>query len=87
MEGAAAGASLGETAGRTTLPEMKCPRWLYSWVDRRDRIPRWLTWIYPLAHFCPEMDGLLIIDNLEDCFCGADKLKRSGKSLQVEEGC
>ena len=46
--------------------------WLYRWVDRRgnDRIPWWVRRIYKRAHWCPEMDGLLIIDNPEDCFCG-----------------
>jgi hypothetical protein len=43
---------------------------LYRWIDRRQRIP-WLWFkLSKTAHFCPEMDDLLILDNPEDCFCG-----------------
>lgn len=49
-------------------------RWLkwtyYRWIDRRGRIPRLATWLWPGAHWCPEMDDLLILWNVEDCFCG-----------------
>lgn len=46
---------------------------LYRWIDRRGRIPRWVFWFWKEAHFCYEMDGLLILDNPEDCFCGWSK--------------
>lgn len=46
---------------------------LYHWIDRRGRIPRWVFWIWRKAHWCPEMDGLLVMDNPEDCFCGHAK--------------
>ena len=49
---------------------MKCPRWLYRWIDRRGRIPLIVRRIWRNAHFCPEMDCLLVIDNTMDCFCG-----------------
>lgn len=57
---------------------MTCPRWLYRWIDERGRIPRWVRWLWPMAHWCPEMDDLLVVD-LEDvcsnCFCGiAEKI-------------
>ena len=43
---------------------------IYNWIERRGRIPFWARWIWPLSHWCPEMDSMLILDNLEDCFCG-----------------
>lgn len=43
---------------------------LYHWIDERGRIPRWVRWIWKKAHWCWDMDGLLIMDNPEDCFCG-----------------
>lgn len=46
---------------------------LYLWIHERGRIPRWVFWIWKGAHWCPEMDGLLIIDNTYDCFCGHAK--------------
>lgn len=52
-------------------------RWLtdrlYRWIDRRDRIPFWAFWIWPWAHWCPEMDDLLILtrEDCGNCFCGA----------------
>lgn len=49
---------------------MRCPRWLYRWIDERGRIPRWTRIFWPWAHWCPEMDFLLILDNTDDCFCG-----------------
>lgn len=49
---------------------MKCPNWLYRRIDRRGRLPRWVRWIWARAHWCPEMDELLVIDNWEDCYCG-----------------
>jgi hypothetical protein len=54
---------------------MRCPNWLYNWIERRDRIPRWVWLFWPKAHWCPEMDGLLIIDNVDDCYCGRCKRK------------
>jgi hypothetical protein len=58
-----------------------CPPWrmwgsltvksmLYRWVDKRNSIPFWVRWLFPKAHWCPEMDELLILDNVTDCFCG-----------------
>lgn len=52
---------------------MTCPRWLYRRIDRRGSIPRWVRWLWPKAHWCPEMDYLLVIGDdhdWEDCFCG-----------------
>ena len=49
---------------------MKCPLWLYKRINDRGRIPRWVRWVWRRAHWCPEMDELLIVDNGEDCFCG-----------------
>jgi hypothetical protein len=49
---------------------IRCPNWLYRWIDRRGYIPRWVRWLWPTAHWCLEMDALLIIDNVSDCFCG-----------------
>ncbi len=45
-------------------------RWLYRWIEWREYIPRWVRWIYRKAHWCPEMDEMLILDNAIDCFCG-----------------
>lgn len=45
-------------------------RRLYHWIDKRGSIPRWVRWIWKDAHWCWDMDGLLILDNPEDCFCG-----------------
>lgn len=58
---------------------IRCPNWLYNWIDRRGRIPGWVWWLWPLAHWCPEMDALLIVDNHMDCFCG-----RCGKRTRAE---
>ena len=44
-------------------------RWLYRWIDERGRIPFWTYWFFPKAHWCPEMDYLLILENTYDCFC------------------
>lgn len=44
-------------------------RMLYRWIDRRGRLPWILYKFWKTAHFCPEMDSLLILDNTEDCFC------------------
>lgn len=43
---------------------------VYHWIDKRGRIPRWARWFWPWAHFCCEMDDLLILGNTFDCFCG-----------------
>ena len=48
---------------------MKCPNWLYRRIWSRGQIPRWVRWIWQSAHWCPEMDELLVIDNVTDCFC------------------
>lgn len=59
---------------------MRCPLWLYRWIERRGRIPAWAWLLWPFAHWCPEMDELLIIDNLEDCFCGrCPKVRRRSR--------
>lgn len=44
-------------------------RMLYHWIDRRGKIPWVLFKLWRYAHFCPGMDGLLILGNPEDCFC------------------
>lgn len=49
--------------------KMRCPRWLYEWIEERGRIPLVVRWIWRRAHWCDEMDGLLVVSNLEDCFC------------------
>lgn len=43
---------------------------LHRWIEHRRRIPKFVRWYYPDAHFCEEMDMLLIIENSCDCFCG-----------------
>ncbi len=40
---------------------------LYRWIDRRGRIPRWVRWIYPSAHWCDALDHALILNG--DCCC------------------
>jgi hypothetical protein len=40
---------------------------LYRWLDRRGRIPRWVHWIYPNAHWCDALDYALILNG--DCCC------------------
>lgn len=53
--------------------------WIYRWIDRRGRIPMWCQRFWPWAHWCPEMDGLLVLtkSDLElDCFC--DERSRFG---------
>lgn len=53
---------------------MKAPKWLYKWVDDRGRIPFWVLWLWPTAHFCREVDYLLIIDDARVCrFCSHRK--------------
>lgn len=42
----------------------------WNWIDRRGRIPRWVRAIWPDAHFCGELDELLVLWNWDDCFCG-----------------
>lgn len=45
---------------------------LYNWIDRRGRIPIWVRIVYRYAHWCPEMDDLLILtraDAVRNCFC------------------
>lgn len=48
----------------------RCPNWLYRWVARRGAIPWIVRKLWPTAHWCTEMDALLVIDNVNDCFCG-----------------
>lgn len=51
---------------------MPCPRWLYRRWDRRGFIPRWAFLWWPHAHWCAEVDYLLIVDErdvLANCFC------------------
>lgn len=43
--------------------------WVETWIDRRGRIPFWAYWIWPKAHWCPAMDDLLILDDMDNCFC------------------
>lgn len=50
-------------------------RRLWHWINRRDVIPLWVKLFWRRAHWCPEMDGLLILDNTCDCFCGYVKHK------------
>lgn len=47
-----------------------CPNWLYRFVNWSGRIPKWVSWLWPTAHWCPGMASLLVIDNVHDCFCG-----------------
>ena len=42
---------------------------LYRWINWINVIPFWVHWLYPYVHFCPEMDGLLILDDIGNCFC------------------
>jgi hypothetical protein len=46
--------------------------WIYIWIDERGRIPSWAKWIWPKAHWCPEMDDLLCLSERDqtNCFCG-----------------
>lgn len=51
---------------------MNCPRWLRRRIEDRGFIPRWVHWIWPKAHWCPEMDDLLVVDRLDwewNCYC------------------
>jgi len=51
---------------------VRCPGWIWRWLDRRGDIPAWASWLWPRAHFCPEMDDLLVVDDrdvAENCFC------------------
>ena len=57
-------------------------KWLYNWIDKRGRIPKWVRWIYPRAHFCCELDYLLVLTDAENdeiasfCDCVDHKNKR-----------
>ncbi len=42
---------------------------IYDWIDERGRVPRWAGWIWRDAHWCSEMDYLLILWNTWDCCC------------------
>lgn len=55
----------------------KMPDWLYRWLDNRGRLPWIIRKLYPKAHFCPELDGLL--EDYRFCPCTTDTiLMRSG---------
>jgi hypothetical protein len=43
---------------------------LYRWIHGRGAFPYWVRWLYPKAHFCPEMDEMLVLDNVDECYCG-----------------
>lgn len=46
--------------------------WLYRRIDKRGRIPLWVRLVWRRAHWCSEMDDLLIIrlqDVLNNCHC------------------
>lgn len=46
--------------------------WLYRYVDNRGRVPWVVRKLYPYAHWCPEMDGLLCLtteDVAVNCYC------------------
>ena len=50
---------------------MKTLKWfIYDWIDRRGQIPFWATRVWKYAHWCPDMDGLLILWTIDNCFCG-----------------
>lgn len=49
---------------------MKCPRRFYNKWDDRGTVPKWAAFFWPWTHYCPDMDEMLIVDNLTDCFCG-----------------
>lgn len=45
---------------------------IYAWLDKRGTIPDWVWWFYPHAHWCCEMDSLLILDRRDlrfNCYC------------------
>lgn len=53
---------------------------LYNWIDRRNRIPAWVRLVYRYAHWCSEMDGLLILtreDAVRNCFCDRRPVDRA----------
>lgn len=64
---------------------LKCPGWLYRWIDRRGRIPWLVRKLWPTAHWCPEMDELLVVENIDDCFCNHcdDAKKRYWKEFSA----
>lgn len=43
---------------------------IYDWINKRGSIPWWARIIWRKAHWCPDMDELLILWNVQDCFCG-----------------
>jgi hypothetical protein len=49
---------------------------VYRYIWDLDRMPRWVVWLYPKGHWCHEMDGLPITNNLEDCFCEVGRKSR-----------
>lgn len=55
---------------------------LYRWVDRRGKVPRWVRWLWPRTHFCPDWDFLLLTDgdpDLECCTCGFAPQREVGR--------
>lgn len=45
---------------------------LYRWIDKRNSIPFVVRLVYRYAHWCPEMDDLLVLtrdDAVRNCFC------------------
>jgi hypothetical protein len=59
---------------------------LYRWLDERGSIP-WIVWkLWPEAHYCSEMDGLLCVPwdlSRESCFCGRiDQTERDARWQQ-----
>ena len=58
---------------------MKAPEWLREWIDNRGSIPWLVRLIWPTAHWCPEMDQLLILDYQDavwNCYCGYRGIKK-----------
>lgn len=52
---------------------MKAPKWLRRRIEKKGYIPWIVRVIWPTAHWCPEMDDLLILDYQDaqwNCFCG-----------------
>ena len=63
--------------GKGRKPRMDLGKWLsptycnkiYNYYDDRGKLHFFTRWFFPYAHYCEEMDGLLILDNIVDCFC------------------
>lgn len=62
--------------------------WLiWRWLSSLGKIPRWVRWLYPYAHWCIEMDDLLITKNYEDCFCGVVPDEKKEKQVYRCDKC